>query len=369
MHTLRNYSFKSFKHLRQRGMTLVELMVSIAISGTVLAGLVAALVTTKSNFVSQRELSGIQENARFAIKYMGDELRAAGYAGCTKNPVIAVNAVTGAPTSWYLNNPGLQGYEYDAGINTFPTQFKADVNANTDAIVVRRGDLTGLSVSSESGSTITVNAAHSYQIGQIFLAASSTCDRIAVFQMSGPTNGSNNATTVSHAATGTNTPGNCNAYYGSTGVTTCTSGTFTSTVFGGGSTLMTLHSEAYFVGTSTSDSTIPALYRDRLTYSGTAATTVEEELVQGVENMQILYGVDTQPAGNLDGLADQYYKANAVPSWANVVSVRISLRMRSLYPVYNSNTAYPVFEGVTGTDGSDRYMRQYAATTIRIRNY
>ena len=143
---------------------------------------------------------------------------------------------------------------------------------------------------------------------------------------------------------------------------------------------MALHSEAYYIGNSDSDATVPALFRERMMVNTTtsAAYTAHEELVQGVENMQILYGMDkydyTNTVAGNDGLADAYVKANAITGvaplvWSNVVSVRITLRLRSINAVYTSNVDYPVFEGVTGTDGSDRYMRQTVSSTIMIRNY
>ena len=93
--------------------------------------------------------------------------------------------------------------------------------------------------------------------------------------------------------------------------------------------------------------------------------TTAEELVEGVENMQILYGLDNS---NGDGIADIYKKADSVADWNNVVTVRLTVRMRSVYPVYNKAVAYDAFEGVTGTSGSDAYMRQVISSTITLRN-
>jgi hypothetical protein len=42
--------------------------------------------------------------------------------------------------------------------------------------------------------------------------------------------------------------------------------------------------------------------------------------------------------------------------------------MRSILPVYNESVAFGVFEGVTGTNGSDRFMRQDVSTIITLRN-
>src|SRR5690606_32702425 len=68
----------------------------------------------------------------------------------------------------------------------------------------------------------------------------------------------------------------------------------------------------------------PSLYRSRLDGGGGAATG--EEVVEGVESFQILYGVDT--SGNRR--ADSYEVADDVDDWRSVVSVRISLLLVSV---------------------------------------
>lgn len=135
---------------------------------------------------------------------------------------------------------------------------------------------------------------------------------------------------------------------------------------------MQLRSEAYYVGASEADATVPALFRERMLLNTTTSDlyTAAEELVQGIENMQILYGLDNSGS---NGIADIYVQAdnvlvNTTANWQKVVTVRLILRMRSVNPVYNENVDYPVFEGVTGTNGSDRFMRQTVSTTIQIRN-
>jgi type IV pilus assembly protein PilW len=134
---------------------------------------------------------------------------------------------------------------------------------------------------------------------------------------------------------------------------------------------MEMVSEAFYVGNSTTDSTVPALFRERMLVNAATYTpyTAAEELVQGIENMQVLYGYD---ADN-NGLADRYMKANdstfaTATNWNNVVSVRLTVRMRSIYPVYNKAMSYGTFEGISGTSGSDAYMRQTLSTTVMMRN-
>jgi type IV pilus assembly protein PilW len=127
-----------------------------------------------------------------------------------------------------------------------------------------------------------------------------------------------------------------------------------------------LISHAYYVGPSEVSGDIPALFRERLGVVTKKAATWSEELIQGVENMQVQYGLDTADATQAP---DIYLNANDIlMDWKKIRNVRISLRLRSVLPVYQHNVPYDEFMGITHTDGSDRYMRHTFTTTITLRN-
>ena len=60
------------------------------------------------------------------------------------------------------------------------------------------------------------------------------------------------------------------------------------------------------------------------------------ELIQGVEDMQILYGIDTTLT---DGIANpnRYVPASAVPDASQVVAIRVSLSVNSIDQVTEDN--------------------------------
>ena len=53
-----------------------------------------------------------------------------------------------------------------------------------------------------------------------------------------------------------------------------------------------------------------------------------QELIEGIEAMQILYGEDTDG----DRLVNAYVKADAVTNWNNVISVTFAMLIRSVEP-------------------------------------
>lgn len=94
------------------------------------------------------------------------------------------------------------------------------------------------------------------------------------------------------------------------------------------------------------------------------------ELIEGIDNMQLLFGIDT----NADGFANQYVTADAVPAFANVVTIRLALLTRGsrdggatlnkTYPVLGQNLG--PFVDVNGN--IDGIPRRVFTTTILIRN-
>ncbi len=92
-------------------------------------------------------------------------------------------------------------------------------------------------------------------------------------------------------------------------------------------------------------------------------TTVE--VAEGVENLQVLYGVDN----NQDNRVDQYVNADKVSSWNHVISVQLAVLIRSLRKVKNKAEVkkYKLLDNQIITT-NDRYQRAVFTSTVRLRN-
>ncbi len=109
---------------------------------------------------------------------------------------------------------------------------------------------------------------------------------------------------------------------------------------------------------------------------GSGNSTTPQALLEGVENMQIFYGVDT----NSDKAADKYLRADQVTTaaaWPNVVSVRIKLLLRTLDDNIATTKQVYAYTDMTGTDADnstinitapDYRIRRVYETTITLRN-
>jgi len=101
-----------------------------------------------------------------------------------------------------------------------------------------------------------------------------------------------------------------------------------------------------------------------------------DELIEGVENMQILYGEDTDAdseGANGDGTANRYVDIDTAGLDVDrIVSVRLSLLARSLKNYLTTApspyTFPPWITPSTPTTPTDRHLRKVFTTTITLRN-
>ena len=64
---------------RERGVTLIELMISMGIAIFLLGGLLMIVQNTRNTFTSQNQLAQLQDSERLAMSLIGDVVQAAGY--------------------------------------------------------------------------------------------------------------------------------------------------------------------------------------------------------------------------------------------------------------------------------------------------
>jgi type IV pilus assembly protein PilW len=119
--------------------------------------------------------------------------------------------------------------------------------------------------------------------------------------------------------------------------------------FGEDAEIIKIGNYAYFIGTGASGES--ALYRKE----GTAAA---QELVEGVENMQILYGQDTDS----DNVANYYVHAGQVTDMEEVISVRITLTVVSDDNITQTDQTHSI------SGATDNRLRHTFTSTIGIRN-
>lgn len=342
----------------QRGLSLVELLVALAISLVLLAGVYQIFVGSTTTYSENEEFSRLQENARFAMELIGRDLRVSGYTGCARIPGSVVNTL--ADTSFlYDFNVGVQGFDYTgpttpSGLDSLDFTPNLDssipltgLNEGSDVLTLRRPDLIDpvlldADMGSSSSSIDLPNGTGTDFIDTDDIVMVSDCEGASIFQVTGYTS----STGIVLHATGSGSPGN--------------STTDLNRVFEEGSEVVKMRTVSYFVRDNVAG--VPSLYRTDVV-DGTT------ELVQGVERMQVRYGIDTDGDEQVDS-----YETAAVASgdWDEVVAVRIGLLFRSdIIGKLPADTATYDLDG-DGTNEYDpadeRRIRRVFKATFALRN-
>ena len=342
-----------------RGFSLVELMVAVTVGMLVLVGVGTVYLGSRQTFREQETLARMQEGARYAFEVLSVDIRQAGFAECApKNKIFST--LNGSP--WYnaLGNEPLSGYDSGAGLSASVS----GALAGTDAIKVIRSDNGGnYSVVSHNASSATFQLAanHDLKEGEILTVVPPDCSKAVTFQMTN-VNNNNTINNVVHN-TGAGTPGNSTQCLDDPASVPCSSPS-TYPDLPAGSRIMRQSGKIYYLASNPSMQ--PALYRENLGAAGGVATSTAEELVEGVEDMQIVYGEDT----NADRNIDRYVSATAVGNWDNVLAVRVNLLMRSVENnVVTAPTPVAFNGGTVNTGpGADRRLRKAFTATIGVRN-
>lgn len=339
----------TIKQKVQQGFGLVELMISVTLGLVLSAAVIQVFVASNSSSTLQQSLAQVQENARFAMRILGEEIRMSGYMGCTSIGTVVVNSIA-LPAS---------AVDFSLATAFVGQNDLEDGNAlgaveGTDAIQVKRASnnfirLDGTTTADDTHLNISANTVGFVKDDFVLV---SDCLNADVFRITN-TPASTGATTLVHASGSLNTSGTLGKKYG-----------LDAEIFG-------FETKNYFVRDTGRDTPggnpIYGLYVQQ-TIAGSGGTmSAATELVEGIENMQITYGIDV----NGDRSVDQY--TNAVANWANVLSVRVSLQMLGSDENVVGTTGSATAQSVVDVDGNvlannDGRLRQVFTNVFAIRN-
>ncbi|SFM00579.1 PilW family protein [Nitrosomonas communis] len=332
--------------ITQHGFTLIEIMVAMTIGLLLMGGVITILISSHQTYRVNDALARIQENARYAFHILSKDIRMAGYSGCAGNDVSTVNTLNNSVDFLWRIGQALEGFEATSATGWTPALPPSGAIPSPlggrDIIVVRGVEGNGTKVIQHPGGTppgsadLKVTAGSGVEEGDIVLVTD--CLAAAIFQITHISTSSNQDNIV-HNMGNIGTPGNSTKELGKE--------------FTGGD-LIKISTRSYFIRTA--DNTWPALYRK-------VGASDAEELVRGVENMQIEYGEDLDE----NWTADSYRTADAVANWEKIVSVRISLLMQSIEDNITSQPQLYTFNGTTITP-TDRRLRQAFSSVVTLRN-
>lgn len=365
---MRRQIFAPAQRRPQSGLTLIEFMISIVLGMIVVAAL-AMLIGNQSATRSEVDRAGrLIENGRYAIQTMTDDLQMAGYWGEIYKTPDSPTSITSLatlpdPCSVTINSPEnsaspgltegtyLHVQGYDASTLTSSTlSCVSNWKSGTDIVVVRRADPDYSAILTSGVVDFTKLTA-----GQMYLQTGLTSATGTVFSY---------------------------VLAKSAGSSSSDSTTFKLvTKSGAVAPLRKLVVHIYYVArcdvcTGSNADTIPTLKRVELGVASSApsmsCSSCTVTIAEGIENMQIDYGVDSDTDGAPNG-ADVNAAATSLGStgdnWRNAMSAKIYLLARStdVSPSFTDAKSYSMGSASVSA-ANDAYQRHLFMQSVRFAN-
>ncbi len=310
----------------QAGMTLIETMVAMAISSILIIGSITIYAQARSSFRTAENIARLQENLRFAADTLDEDIRLAGFWGRTHSAAVLlldpadviITCADNDVTQWALGRTGQIAPAVTASddIYDLPCPPGRAARENSDVLVIRHA--------SPNQQTVP------------------TPGRVQV-----------------------QTTGNGGEFF-SDGIRPAPNGPETHQIYD-------VVVNAYYVSDSSRyDATLPSLRRRSLV----GTTMHDQEIITGVENLQVQFGIDRDDDGNVDGYFDS---GDPAVKKGNIISVRLWMLVRGdadeTGQGYVDTTEYltPDTDGIVitpdaGTAYPQSHRRYEVTKTILLKN-
>lgn len=352
--------FHSFCSIQQ-GLTMIELMIAMLLGLLLMGGMVQIFVGSKKSYNIQEAQSRLQENARLAMSFLPYDVRLADFHGCASMqqnpPNIIADATVDCPTnkdcappldiSLFQLKSGITGEDNIQTGTAAAKEGGQDVFPGTDKLQVQyAGNCDGYLVGNydPENANIKINGSNTCDIKHFWPYMISDCASSHIFRAESR-NKNETVETISHPES-VNSDTKLNHDYKQD------------------AEIFSIQQMTYYISKNPAGN--KSLYR-REHLSG-----INEELVEGVEDMQILYGEDSDG----DNTANYYVDASSFPvdpatgkrAMGKVKSVKISLLLHSLSDINVTGKPVPYqYNGVKVT-AVDQQLWKVFTTTIGLRN-
>ncbi len=295
---------------RQRGFSMIELLIALVIGLFLMTALIEILISGKASYISANHLSRLQESGRIATNILDSDLKRAGYQGGNSD-VPNINGSAGQVAALVSCPNGNSNWARMIDEGVFGLD---DTNAGYACIPnasYLRGDVLIVRYASPWVSGAFVGT-------QLYLRSSLFEGKLFA--------GADEALAVN-------------------------------VVLDQPQSIHDLVAHAYFIGNSgrsCNGQAVPSLFRVRL---DTLSQPLVEELLPGVEHFQVQYGV-----------GGQYIDADAVADWSQVVTARYWLLIRSecIEEGFTDGRTYTLGDQVYTPN--DSFRRQMYSSVVMLRN-
>lgn len=309
--------------MRQRGLSLVELLVAMALSLLLLAGVIEIVLGSKRSYQAGNALAELQESGRFALEAMAQDLRNTGFIGAC--PGGLANA-SGMDTAQYaLEKSGIEGYGTGMpAVSWLPSGRLA----NTDAVLLRYASEPVLEAKSIVGNRLTLAASGAVAGAFYLLGDQQSC---LLLRNAGNATSLLADRSLEH--------------------------------FLASATRVYRYRYAIYWVRRNDDGTSGLFVTDN---SETSIKSTTDELVNGVAGMSLRYGV--AEAGRDVVAAYKAAREMTASDWRRVRTVRISLLLQSQTRDVDEAPKAMEFDGRTLAPDAERRLRLVMGSTVALRN-
>jgi len=380
--------------MRTKGFSLVELMISLALGSVVTAGVVQLFVANSETHNLLQGQSRMQESARFALDFIGRDIRQAGYRGCFSsndelNTTLDPNNIpyeydlrfgmTGFDATgvdeWTPDMTAVLPYTDAAGTDARVFSLAADNygvgnGINLDEILSGTDIVTFRNLSSVERRIAaplineTIDPVIDIEVGwnefrKDQLVMIHDCAQATIFRVTSlsPNLAGTPSTTVQDL-----TIGHLDGDLDNTRNTRKQLNN--GNVFQLDAAVSAIESHTYYIKPGTGFNNSGQHPMSLWKKSGLDAPV---ELIEGVEDLQLLYGEDTDE----DGVPNQYVPAHFVINWQAVVTVRVTVVVNSIDNVGGLSvpTQGCTIQNCVVNEQYDGLLRRAFTQTIQLRNH
>jgi len=285
---------------RQRGMSMVELMVALLLGAIIIFGATTVYNRSRKSYGENEAVARLQETARYAMSVIEPDVRMSNYFGLVKGASVVAGQAG-------QTDPALAGFPAICG-NNFAADMNSNLQGDNNQYVISASPLGARTAACDALPNLN-NVALIWNTGAQATSDTLTVRRASVFNQGGValTNGVLQLCSSRVAGRISPTGGACPA---------APQGQINNIIV-----------NTYYVDRASQQSpTLPSLRRKVLTSRLNAVAFADQEVIAGVEDLQVQFGID--PNG-LTGVATRYVNPNAVPAGAQVVAVRVWLLVRA----------------------------------------
>lgn len=370
---------------KHRGLSLIELMVALAIGAFLVLGVVTVFLANKDSARIENSLARLQENGRFALDLMREDLHNSQYLGCNTGDVFVIDMIEDPNAVGFTATfEGIRGYERNGtgGWGTAPpsTDLSATITSaenagggrnGSDVLSIRMTELLNEDDPNDplltalvfpSSTAVPIDDNPDCQIEQGSRVVLTGCSLTAhVFEV-----------TNAQSCTASTPPNATTLEFDNTGNFT----TSISTTYDTESELL-LYEEAFWyvadTGRDRNGLDVWSLYRE--------VNGVTQEMIEGVEHMQVKFGQRVLGTNAIRYVNPSDATLNTGTNYDGVISVRVALMMQGfdfvrrgddnrVYVLIDEQvvdpTGTPVGQG--GLHAGGAVQRDVFTTTVLLRN-